>query len=120
MCACCAVQVTWPKLTTPEQSHTLYEAMKQQLKSVVRTVQEGCAVLPLMEAQVVHAASDNPGAVVLPHLILPLLRERLEAKADAAQKVCSSCQPQTSYLLHSGGYRPLLDLSLHVNLHLNL
>lgn len=84
------MQVTWPKLTTPEQSHTLYEAMQQQLKSVKKSFQEGCAVLPLMEAQVVHAASDNPGAVVLPHLILPLLRERLETKADAAQKVWPS------------------------------
>lgn len=85
-------QVTWPKLTTPEQSHTLYEAMQQQLKSVKKSFEEGCAVLPLMQAQVIHAACDNPGAVVLPHLILPMLREQLEAKADAALKVCNSPQ----------------------------
>lgn len=84
---CCPVQVTWPKLTTPEQSQVLYEAMQQQFKAVKKHFQEGCAVLPLIEAQVVHAACDNPGAVVLPHLILPMLREQLEAKADATLKV---------------------------------
>ena len=85
-----SLKVTWPKLTTPEQSHTLYGAMQQQLKSVKKSFQEGCAVLPLMQAQVIHAACDNPGAVVLPHLILPMLREQLEAEADAALNVCNS------------------------------
>ena len=85
-----SAQVTWPKLTTAEQSHTLFEAMQQQLKSVRKSFQEGCAVLPLMQAQVIHAACDNPGAVVLPHLILPMLRERFEAKAEAASKVCTA------------------------------
>ena len=50
---------------------------QQQLE---RQVQEGCAVLPLLEAQVVHAACSDPGAVLLPHLVLPMLRQHLEFK----------------------------------------
>ena len=66
--------------------------MQQQLKLLKKSFQEGCAVLPLMQAQVVHAACDNPGAVVLPHLILPMLREQLEEKADGASKVYTPLQ----------------------------
>ena len=48
---------------------------------MVRYYEEGCAVLPLVEGQVVHAACNDPGAHLLPHLVLPLLRECLEARA---------------------------------------
>jgi len=36
--------------------------------------------LPLLEAQVVHAACSDPGSVLLPHLGLPMLRQHLESK----------------------------------------
>lgn len=41
----------------------------------------GLAVLPLIEAQVVSAAYTGLGGVVIPQLILPLLREQIEARA---------------------------------------
>lgn len=50
---------------------------QQQLE---KQVQEGCAVLPLLEAQVVHAACSNPGTALLPHLVLPMVRQNLEYK----------------------------------------
>lgn len=82
------VQVSWPKLTTPRQSQTLYNGIQQQQKYVKKRSEEGCAVLPLMEAQLVHAAYDDPGAAVVLHLLLPLLREQLEARAVGTTKVC--------------------------------
>ena len=95
------VQVIWPKLTTPEQSQALYKAMQNQQVYVNKKFQEGCAVLPLMEAQVLHAACDNPGTVVVPHLILPLLRERLEVLADAALKVSRLCMQCSLHAAHT-------------------
>ena len=82
------VQVVWPKLTSPKQSQALYEGVQQQQKHVEKRFEEGCAVLPLMEAQLVHVACNDPGDTVVPHLLLPLLRVQLEAKAARAKKVC--------------------------------
>ena len=45
--------------------------------------EQGCAVVHPLMAQLVEAACDDPGAVLLPQLVLPLLRERLGAKAQA-------------------------------------
>jgi len=76
----CCLQKLWPKLCKPEKAQAVLEAMQAQQKQVVKQFQEGCAVLPLLEAHMVEAACDDPGALIVPHLVLPLLREHLEAK----------------------------------------
>ena len=39
------------------------------------------AVLELLRAQVVDAACEDPASSILPHLVKPLIRDRLEAMA---------------------------------------
>ena len=53
--------------------------------------EEGCAILPPLLEQMVEAACDDPGAVVLHQLLLPLVRERLEATAKACQVLALFC-----------------------------
>ena len=48
---------------------------------MLQRLDEGCAVLELLQAQVVDAACDDPAALILPHLVMPFITERLEAKA---------------------------------------
>lgn len=87
----------WPKLCKPEEYQAAYKGMQQQLKWVEKHVEEGCAVLPLMEAHVLHSACDDPGAVILSHLILPLLQRCLEDKAKESQVFN---QPNKPYWCH--------------------
>lgn len=42
---------------------------------------DSCAVLPLLEAHVVAAGCADPGALIVPHVILSLLHEHSEGKA---------------------------------------
>ena len=48
---------------------------------MLQHLDEGCAVLELLQHQVVDAACDDPAALILPHLVMPLIRDRLETKA---------------------------------------
>ena len=77
-------QDIWPEISTFEQEKVLYEAIQLQRKQLAPFHDEGCAVLPLMEAHVIDAACNDPGAALVPHLILPLLREQIRAKAAEA------------------------------------
>jgi len=65
---------------TPEAGKALLRCMYVEQQQLEKQVQEGCAVLPLLEGQVVHAACSDPGAVLLPHLVLPMLRQHLQTK----------------------------------------
>ena len=81
------LQEVWPKLSTQEEDKAWYKALQLQQEQLTKHYEEGCAVLPLLEGQVVDAACSDPGAVLLPHLILPLLQQQVESKAAAAAKV---------------------------------
>lgn len=83
-------QDIWPKLCKPEQNKALHEALQVQHAESMKHFEQGCAVVHPLMAQLVEAACDDPGAVLLPQLVLPLLRERLEAKAKA-HKVFTDC-----------------------------
>ena len=73
-------QDIWPKIATPEQIAALLKDMQEEQQHMERLVQEGCAVLPLLEGQVVDAACSDPGAALLPHLILPMLGQHIESR----------------------------------------
>jgi len=45
-------------------------------------VAEGCAALPLLEAQLCNAACDDPGGVIMTQVVLPLLQQRLLTQAQ--------------------------------------
>jgi len=83
-------QDIWPKLCKPEQNKALHEALQVQHTEAMKHFEQGCAIVPLLMAQMMEAACDDPGAVLLPQLMLPLLRERLEAKAKV-HKVFKDC-----------------------------
>lgn len=80
----------WPKLCKPEQNKALREALQVQQAQCMKHFEQGCAVVHPLMAQLVEAACDDPGAVLLPQLVLPLLRERLGAKAQAHKDGMSS------------------------------
>ena len=75
----------------------LHDAVQAQLKEMTKDFEHGRAVVAPLRAQLVEAACDDPGAVLIPHLIVPLLKERLEAKA-AAYQVCYSPDAHSSTL----------------------
>ena len=83
-------QDIWPKLCKPEQCKAMHEMLQVQHAESMKHFEQGCAIVQSLMAQLVEAACDDPGAVLLPQLVLPLLRERLETKAKA-HKVLTDC-----------------------------
>lgn len=49
---------------------------------MLRQLDEGRAVVELMWGQVVETARDDPATLILPLLVMPLVKDRLEAKAS--------------------------------------
>ncbi len=70
-----------PKLYKPDQIQKLHGDLEAQLEEMDRLRAEEYAILLPLETLTVEAACDDPGALLLPHLILPLVREQLEAAA---------------------------------------
>lgn len=75
-------QAIWPKLCTDQQEAKAYKAAEAQLKHLEDLLAEGCAALPLLEAQLCNAACSDPGGVIIDEVLLPLLRQRLTTLAD--------------------------------------
>lgn len=57
--------------------------MQSQLKLIEKRQQEGQAVLPFLHAYMLNLACDDPGTIIGPQLVLPMLQERLLARASA-------------------------------------
>ena len=70
------------KLCTGDRQAAMLKSVQTQHKLMVQHLDDACAVLELLRAQVVEAACDDPASVILPHLVMPLIKERLEAKAS--------------------------------------
>jgi hypothetical protein len=96
-------QDIWPKLCKPEQNKALHEALQVQHAESMKHFEQGCAVVQPLMAQLVEAACDDPAALLLPQLVLPLLRERLEAKAQA-HKVFKDCCHVPCVVSDNSGY----------------
>lgn len=86
----------WPKLCSPGKAQSVMDAMQTQQQQLAQDFEAESAELSLLEAHVLESACDDPGALLLPHLILPYLQKRLEAKAaqfcaaaDAGSASCS-------------------------------
>jgi len=75
------VQELWPKLCSPGKAQAMLDAMQTQQQQTAQDFEAESAELSLLEAHVLESACDDPGALLLPHLILPYLRDRLEAQA---------------------------------------
>ncbi len=59
-----------------------YQLLQTQLSQVEKRQEEGRAVLPFLEAYLLSLTCDDPGTIIGPQLVLPLLQERLDAKAQ--------------------------------------
>ena len=77
------MQNLWPQLMTEKEEAKLYRALQAEQEHLECMVAEGCAALPLLEAKLMSAACDDPGPVIMDRVVLPLLRQRLTAKAEA-------------------------------------
>ena len=77
------MQNMWPKLMTDQDEAKLYRALQAELKDLEGIIAEGCAALPLLEGQLMRAACDDPGPLIMDQVVLPLLQQRLTAKAEA-------------------------------------
>ena len=76
-----SVQEFWPKLCSPGKAQSMLDAMQTKQQQLAQDIEAESAELSLLEAHVLESACDDPGALLLPHLILPYLQKRLEAQA---------------------------------------
>ncbi len=58
----------------------MLDAMQTQQQQLAQDFEAESAELSLLEAHVLESACDDPGALLLPHLILPYLRKRWKLK----------------------------------------
>lgn len=70
------------QLYVDEDNRKFYNWVQSQLKSTEKRLEDGRAVLHHLEAQLINVACDDPGAAIGAQLALPLLQERLDAKAQ--------------------------------------
>lgn len=64
----------------------LHRLLIDQVQQINKRQKEGQAVLPILKAYLVNLACDDPGGVIVPLLVLPLLQKRLLAKAEDFHK----------------------------------
>ncbi len=75
-----------------EDDRKFFQWVQSQLKQTEKRLEDGRAVLHHLEAQLINVACDDPGAAIGAQLALPLLQERLDAKAQdfARQKAAQA------------------------------
>lgn len=65
------------KLCSAERQAALLKSLQTQHELVLQHLDGACAVLELLQAQVVDAACDDLASLILPHLVAPIVKERL-------------------------------------------
>lgn len=75
-----------------DDDRKFFQWVQTQLKQTEKRLEDGRAVLHHLEAQLINVACDDPGAAIGAQLALPLLQERLDAKAQefARQKAAQA------------------------------
>ncbi len=79
--ACHHTQDVRYQLHDDKEDHHGYQLLQTQLSQVEKRQEEGHAVLPFLEAHLLSLTCDDPGTIIGPQLVLPLLQKRLDAKA---------------------------------------
>jgi len=79
--ACHTQDVRYQLHDDKEDQHG-YQLLQTQLSQLEKRQEEGRAVLPFLEAYLLSLTCDDPGTIIGPQLVLPLLQERLDAKAQ--------------------------------------
>ncbi len=80
--ACHHAQDVRHQLHGDKEDQQGYQLLQTQLSKVEKQQEEGRAVLPFLEAYLLSLTCDDPGTIIGPQLVLPLLQERLDAKAQ--------------------------------------
>lgn len=78
------------QLYTDEDDRTIFGWIQSEVRSVEQRLENGRAVLQHLEMQLINVACDDPGATVGTQLVLPMLRERLDAKAHEFAERCAA------------------------------
>ena len=80
------------QLYVDEDDRKFFNWVQSQLKQTEKRLEDGRAVLHHLEAQLINVACDDPGAAIGAQLALPLLQERLDARAQdfARQKAAQA------------------------------
>ena len=71
------------QLYNDEDDRTFSGWIRCNVHCVEKWLEEGRATLQHLEMQLINVACDDPGATVGARLALPMLQERLDAKAQA-------------------------------------
>ena len=77
-----ALQDVRRQLYGDEDDRKFFQWVQSQLKQTETRREKGRAVLHHLEAQLINVGCDDPGAAIGAQLALPLLQERLDAKAQ--------------------------------------
>ena len=75
-----------------EDDRTFFDWIRTELRAVEKKLEDGRAVLHHLEMFLVNVACNDPGAAIGANLVLPLLQDRLDAKAldYAAQQAAAA------------------------------
>lgn len=76
------------QLYSDVDDRNFFEALKQALKAIEKRLEDSAVALQHLEMALINVACDDPGAMIGTQLALPILQERLDARAleHAAQR----------------------------------
>ena len=89
---CVSSQELQGRLCTADRQADLLTSLQTQHKLMLQHLEDACAVVELLQMQVVDAACDDPANLLLPHLVIPLIKERLQAIAVDPQVGSRECK----------------------------
>ena len=80
------------QLYSMDDDRNFFDWIQKELRAVERRLEDGRAVLAHLEGALINVSCDDPGAPIGQQLALPLLQERLDAKARdyAAQRAAAA------------------------------
>ena len=100
--SCCAepvlLQDFWPKFCSGQQDEAICKELSAQAKQMVHHDETGAAVVELLQQLLAEAACNDPTAVLLSEVVLPVCRERLEAAAGGQTNRISPRLSQRQHL----------------------
>lgn len=80
-CAGTCAQDVRRQLYSTDDDRTFFDWIQKELRTVERRLEDGRAVLAHLEGALINVSCDDPGAPIGQQLALPLLQERLDARA---------------------------------------
>jgi len=80
------------QLYSMDDDRTFFDWIQKELRAVEKRLEDGRAVLAHLEGALINVSCNDPGAVVGQQLSLPILQERLDARARdyAAQRAAAA------------------------------